>query len=117
MADNHNAGKVKMDNFDDIVSGLFDDVFAEAENQNEPDMYGVRIIFSDSETSDTHALVIPWVGYSPEMAAKMRDRVSDTERGMTLITVWYNISYRHGDIPNRWLPTAARVVKLATIPF
>lgn len=107
-----------MDNFDDIVGGLFEDVFAETEHASEQDTYyGVRMIFTDQESTDTHALVLPWVGYNPEMAAKMRDRMTKDQASMTLMTVWYNISYRHGDRANRWIPTGARVVKLAQIPF
>jgi hypothetical protein len=106
-----------MDSFDDIVSGLFEDTFLATEDQDEQDMYGVRVIFSDSLTEATHALVIPYVGYDPDMAVKMRDRVTKDPRGMTLLTMWYNVRYRHDVTPNRWIPTAARVVKLATIPF
>lgn len=104
-----------MDNFDDIVSGLFEDVFADA--IDDQDIYAVRVVFSDQESEDLHAIVVPWVGYNSEVAVKMRDRFTKDGRGMTILTTWYNISYRHGNVPNRWIPTAAQVVKLAQIPF
>lgn len=104
-----------MDNFEEIVSGLFEDMFPSIDE--DPDMYGVRVVFSDQESEDVHAIVVPWVGYNPKIADKMRHRFTVDQRGVNILTAWYNISYRHDVTPNRWIPTAAQVVRLAQIPF
>lgn len=103
----------------DPIERVDQETQSEYDSLDDREYYAVRVVFvSDRSDDDRHVVTMPWLTFDSEHAHHVAYHVvSDPVFGSLTFAAW--LSSGDVDLPDdrQWQPLAARVVRLASVPF
>jgi len=91
-----------------------EEVLTDLEPTDDREVYGVRVMFVNPHTDETVTVLMDWLTYDKRKAGYMRQLAVSGVYENRINRVLHRV---HPEACEHWTSVAARVVRLAEIPF